>query len=261
MKMGPTVIEESNLSVAWGKAFLGTCGVREVSPLVVVVKDIGGGEPPEVPSIREALDHSLQTEGKGSCHTVANTIFPSGMWNPDAGREDLFARYLRILPRLRKHKGNRNGLYFERLISFGHKAGPGEKFNQLEHVIGTWKGGNPRRSALQASVFNPHQDHTDQRQRGFPCLMQLAFDPQGKSGLTITGVYVTQYMFERAYGNFLGLIRLGNFMAFEMGLTLTQMTCVATRAVYGGVRKGNLNQLARSVEDTLARLSTEGGRG
>ena len=258
---GPMIIEERNLSVAWGKAFLEVFKASEVSPLVVVIKDLDGGEPLEVPSIREALDQTLEAQGKGLCHTVANTIFPSGMWNPESGRGKLFERYLRALPRLRKHKGNRNGLYFERLISFGQKDRLGDGFNQLEHVIRTWNAGNPRRSALQASVFDPHRDHTDQRQRGFPCLMQLAFDPQGNGGLALTGVYVTQYTFERGYGNYLGLIRLGNFIGHEMGLTLTKVTCVSTRAVRGDIPKRKLSPLAEMVRDSLAQFLAEEHRG
>ena len=34
----------------------------------------------------------------------------------------------------------------------------------------------------------------------------------------MTGFYATQYVVERAYGNYLGLCRLGEFMAHEMGL-------------------------------------------
>ena len=48
------------------------------------------------------------------------------------------------------------------------------------------------------------------------------------SGLSITGYYATQYVVERAYGNYLGLCRIGRFMAHEMGLRFDQMTCIAT---------------------------------
>ena len=261
MMKDPMIVEERNLSVAWGKAFLEVFKTGGVSPLVVVIKDFDSGEPLEVLSIREALDEALAAEGKGLCDTVASTIFPIGMWNPGAGREKLFDRYLKILPRLRKYRGNRNGMYFERLISFGHNGRPGDGFNQLEHVIQTWRGRNHRRSALQASVFDPYRDHTHQRLRGFPCLMQLAFDPQGKDELAITGVYVTQYMVERAYGNLLGLVRLGNFMAHEMGLILTQVTCIATRAVHGDIPKRNLRPLAETVRISLGRVKAEEVRG
>ena len=87
--------------------------------------------------------------------------------------------------------------------------------------------------------------------------MQLAFDPQSNGGLNITGVYVTQYVIDRAYGNVLGLIRLGNFMAHEMGLTLTRVNCVATRAVLGNVAKRDLKQLAANVRQAVARFSDE----
>ena len=258
---GPMIIEERNLSVAWGKAFLKVYEAKEVSPLVVVIKDLAGGEPPEVLSIREALDHALETEGKGSCHTVANTIFPERMWNPQARREELFDRYLKIFPRVRRlHTGNKYGLYFQRLIAFGCDNNGKGGVNQLERVLGTWTRGNHRRTALQASLFDPHKDHTHQRQRGFPCLQQVSFAHTNTGGLAVTGFYATQYMVERAYGNYLGLWSLGQFMAHEMGLRLEQMTCIATP----GVRhrpKSELDPLARSVRASLEQLSVRGRRG
>ena len=253
MKKGPLIIEERNLSVAWGKAFLEVFKANEVSPLVVVIKDLDGGGPPEAPSIRETLDRALETEGKGLCHTVANTIFPQTMWNPEAGREELFERYLKIFPRLRKRKGNKYGLYFQRLIAFGCDNNGEGGFNQLDHILTTWKRGNHRRTALQASLFDPLKDHTHQRQRGFPCLQQVSFASSGQDGLVVTGFYATQYMFERAYGNYLGLCRLGQFMAHEMGLRLDRMTCIATPAKREGT-KSELEQLAKIVRASLEQL-------
>ena len=78
-------MKRRNLSVAWGMAFLKVFETNEVSPLLVVVKDLEGGKPPEVPSVREALDDVLEKDDKRSCLTVANTIFPNGMWNPESG--------------------------------------------------------------------------------------------------------------------------------------------------------------------------------
>jgi hypothetical protein len=39
-----------------------------------------------------------------------------------------------------------------------------------------------------------------------------------------------QYLFERAYGNYLGLARLGEFMAHEMGLRLERVVCFSAVA-------------------------------
>ena len=168
------VIEENNLSVAWGKSFLEVFNAtgREISPLVVVISDLDNVESPEIQDIRDVLDSELKEKTKGlSCHKVANTIFPVSLWNLEKGRKHLYERYLEIFPSIRRHRGNSYGVYFQRLISFDYdkKTEKGE-LNQLEHIISTWKRGNPRRSALQASLFDPHKDHTHQRQRGFPCL-------------------------------------------------------------------------------------------
>lgn len=252
----PVVIEGNNLSVAWGRAFLEVVRAREIAPLVVVINELDNAEPPEVAEIRETLDRALEAEGEGlSCHTVANTIFPQSLWNPEANRQELYERYVRILPRIRKHRGNRYGLYFERLILFGHDDNLQGGVNQLEHIIQTWNAGNHRRTALQAAVFDPQRDHTNQRRRGFPCLQQVAFARHGDDGLAVTGFYPTQYMFERAYGNYLGLCRLGRFMAHEMGLSLAQVTCIATPAVRDRPRS-MLSGLAEHVRAALDDFET-----
>jgi len=141
---------------------------------------------------------------------------------------------------------NRYGLYFERLVAFGP-----QKINQLDHIIQTYRGGNHRRSALQASIFDPSVDHTNQRQRGFPCMQHVIFAPYGDHELAITGFYATQHLFERAYGNYLGLCNLGRFVAHELDLHLTQMTCVAGVAKIGNVNKGDLRDLWRKLEDIM----------
>lgn len=73
---GTTLIKDPNLSVAWGKAFLQVYEAKEVAPLVLVVDGLDGGDPDEDFAIRYALEGTLERRGDGSCHTVANTIFP-----------------------------------------------------------------------------------------------------------------------------------------------------------------------------------------
>ena len=248
-----SIIEENNLSIAWGKAFLKVFHTGEIAPLVVVIKGLDNTDPPEVPAIRNALDTALTAESNGlDCHRVANTIFPTSLWNPQLGRESLYDRYSKVFHRIRNHRGNRYGVYFQRLVAFGCDHSMQGGVNQLDHIICTWHGGNHRRTALQAAIFDPTEDHTNQRQRGFPCLQQVAFAPVGHDRLAVTGFYATQYMFERAYGNYLGLSRLGHFMASEMGLRLSQVTCIATPAKLGGPSKGRLWGLAQQVQSALA---------
>ena len=247
------VIDETNLSVAWARAFVSVMQSKEVAPLVVTVRDIGSDEPRELLGIRQDLDQTLANLGKQSCHTVANTIFPHNMWNDELSGDQLFERYLRLIPTLKRQRANRNGLYFERFIAYGCARNPEDRVNQLEHIIRVWKAGHARRTALQAAVLDPHVDHTMQRQRGFPCLQQVAFARDDTGGLAVTGFYATQYIVEKAYGNYLGLCRLGRFMAHEMGLPLSKVTCIATPAVRGAVAKSKLKSLYKNVSATLER--------
>ena len=252
------VIQENNLSVAWGKAFLKVFHEGEIAPLVVALQDLENATSLEVAPIRHALDKALKEHSNvSSSHEVANTIFPSSLWNPHVTRHNLFERYLRIFPAIRKHSQNRNGVYFQRLIAFGCDRQMNNGVNQLEHIIETYSNGNHRRTALQAAITDPFKDHTHQRQRGFPCLQQVAFAPFGRGLLAVTGFYATQYMFERAYGNYLGLCRLGQFMAAEMGLTLSRVICIATPAKLGGPPKGSLRELEQKVRSLLQDSTSE----
>jgi thymidylate synthase len=102
-------------------------------------------------------------------------------------------------------------------------------FNQLEYIIETYTvRHNHRRSALQASLVNPFLDSVHSPRLGFPCLHQVSFVPDAKKrSLEIVAYYPTHYLFQRAYGNYLGLINLGRFMSHEMNFTFEGLTCIA----------------------------------
>jgi hypothetical protein len=81
-----------------------------------------------------------------------------------------------------------------------------------------------RASMFQAAIFDPGRDHSKSAQLGFPCLHSLSFVPCD-GGLIVNAFYPTQQIFEKAYGNYLGLCRLGAFMASQMGLEMRQLSC------------------------------------
>lgn len=225
-------IRSTSITDAWLNAVQLTSSEpsREVLNLNVTVSDLEDGGLTEDSAIRAALDTTLVAEGMAVVQTVAGTIFPASLWNPLQPKEALFKRYMKIFPKVRKCPKNRRGTYFQRLIHYPNADHTG--FNQLKHVVETYLSGNHRRSALQASVIVPELDLNNARQQGFPCMQQVAFVPDAESKtLHIVGFYPLQYLFERAYGNYLGLIQLGRFMAHEMHLNLTAMTCVTTIAV------------------------------
>lgn len=223
--MSEHFIEESNLSIAWGKALKTASlpGRTEFAPLVVSITGFDqSGNVVENNEIRTSLDQALATNGKQSVETVANTIFPYRMWNKNAPRTQLFSRYNLALQRIRTASGlNKHGIYFERMIT----GGPAAHANQLEFVIQAYNSRNTvRRSMLQIGIFLPSEDITTAAQRGFPCLQHVTFAPVNGE-LTVNAFYANQYLFQKGYGNYLGLCRLGQFVAQEMGLRLTRVTC------------------------------------
>jgi thymidylate synthase len=259
MPSEPFLPTSRNLSIAWAEVFVKLMdhGVNELAPVLLTVTDLDGtGVASERPAIRERLDRALVEHGLQTCHTVANTIFPESLWVPgeaDSARR-LYERYGSIWPRVRHHHQNRRGVYFRRLTAYQPDGAAGEPVNQLQHIIDTYRQGNHRRSALQAAVFDPTRDHTNCRQQGFPCLQQVAFVPMEDEGLCVTGFYPTQYLFERAYGNYLGLSRLGRFMADQMELPFARMVCIAcfARRSDSKVTKGSVEGFADDLRQILA---------
>lgn len=148
----------------------------------------------------EEIDDWLLRMGQQRVGTVANTIFPSYL-RGHADRDEFYERYLALLPRLRKLKGNGNGTYFGRLIQYPATADVkrGETMNQIEGIIQKLQtqlhSGAAKRFAYQAQVFAPGRD--DRSQMGFPCLSFLSFQLY-RDRLCLTAVYRNQYYFERA---------------------------------------------------------------
>lgn len=239
--------EEGSLTDAWLRAFLATFEHGEVTPLVATLTGFEG-MPPEDLDVRRRIDALLSSKsGVWSTGTTANTIFPASMWKPGVDRHEFYARYRKLFDkRLSKIRVNKRGTYFSRLISFGI-----EEINQLEAVFASHAGGVTRRSAFIASVFDPRTDHVKRQYLGFPCMHQVCFAPEGEAGFAVTGLYAKQDIFDRGYGNYLGLARLGAFMAHGFGRELTRVTCVASIAglTNGRFTKTDLKPLADSLRN------------
>lgn len=258
----PRHITSNNLSYAWGEAFLNAMGTsnNNLAPLTISVSDFRG-RPPEHAGIRAALNSALAKFARETVRVSAFTIFPEeyrqslGDPNPDI----LAKGYLtEILPRMRaQNSKNTYGTYFERMVAFrgiGNKTRSEDRVtNQLSHIVQEWAkrrehGSRPRHSALVISCFDPAKDHTGQLLRGFPCLTQVSLGYDETGGLSLTAFYPTQYLFDRAYGNYLGLANLGDYIATQMGLTLVRLNFFIGRPEIGSVSKANLEELARAVE-------------
>ncbi|TMU54817.1 thymidylate synthase [Flagellimonas algicola] len=219
----PILIEETNLSIAWLKVlnYIIENPGKEICPLILSITGFH-----EDLEIKKELNSKLISSNLAPIQTVSETIFPQSLYqycNED--RDALYNEYLNNIIRIKKiDPSNKNGTYFERLIAFDGKD---RKINQLEIVISSLQQNskNKRRSKLQASIFNPEKDHTNAMYQGFPCLQHVTFYKTKNNGLILNSFYAIQHLYRRAYGNWLGLINLGKFVAKESNLYFERFNC------------------------------------
>lgn len=239
----PLEINETNLSKAWAEILVHTIDYpgTEISPLILSLSGFNDDESiSEDEQLRSALDNLLESYGKTSVENVAFTIFPECYWRiAGKDRKRLFEIYSDAFPRIQAFNKRQNyrGLYFQRMIKYGRGPCDG---NQLEWIISQYherKG--MRRSMFQATIFDAEKDHTNTAQLGFPCLQHVSFVPAA-SGLVVNAFYATQKIFDKAYGNYLGLIQLGHFMAKEFDMPLERLNVMVGVAKLGNITKSDM---------------------
>lgn len=231
----PTPIDGRTLPEAWSKMLLQIVDHpgKVISPLVLsIANDSAEAMLIEDRPLRDALDATLKKRDEYDVEIVAFTIFPQRYLDIAGGdRAEFFELYRDAFPRLQAmNRGlNGRGLYFQRLTMYGDNV-PCDG-NQLEWIIQQYTGRTGVRTTMfQASIFDPRQDHTASAQLPFPCLQHVSFVPSG-DGMVLNAFYATQQVLNKSYGNYLGLIRLGRFMAREMNLNLVRFN------VFVGVSK------------------------
>lgn len=270
----PLLINDENLSRAWSRLLLHVIDRpgTEVSPLVLSLTDFSEDSSAlENGALRQAIDQLLKTKDKLPVEKVAFTIFPLRLWCMSRGnRAQFFELYRKTFPRYKAMNkiANRRGMYFERLVRYGRGPCDG---NQLEWILSQYDTRvGVRRSMLQAATFDPERDHVATAQLGFPCLQQVSFVPT-ETGLILNAFYATQQIFDKAYGNYLGLVRLGAFMAHEMDLRLARLNVMVGVAKLERIAKKDTDlktviavarTLAEGTESSLSGLglaTTNGG--
>jgi hypothetical protein len=203
--------------------------------------------------------------------TVANTIFPQALYRSELGskaRRHLYEMTLMAKPVSRRR--NRSGTYFERMVAW---PGPNGFVNQLDQAITRLKRdkkkGRRRGNIYEIGVSTPDGDDRfepidipvysaglDNRTRGFPCLSHISLT-LFSGALHMTAVYRNHEFIRRAYGNYLGLGRLLNFLAAESGWVVGELTCVSSHATAEfGSSRGFGKTVIKKLSDAC-RLASE----
>jgi thymidylate synthase len=223
----PVTLTADNLSVAWGLVLneLAKPGVRRLAPLTLSITGFDeAGVAQEIPEMRAAVDRFLTVQGKRDTENVAWTIFPQQEWTIAGGdRNEFFDIYIESYQRVQAFnpRNNKRGSYFQRLVDLN---GGGKGPNQLKWLLDEYdQHPNSRRaSKFQATTFDPARDHSSTSLLEFPCLQQVSFTFDD-GALQMNAFYATQQIARKAYGNYLGLARLGAFVANQMKLRFEQL--------------------------------------
>lgn len=203
------------------------------------------------------VDGALAARSKHAVATVANTVFPAAVYNDpgfewsedlpeervaqlDEAADELYETYLELLPTLQQVYANQGGTYFSRMISWPGKTSTG--VNQLATRIEALRKENLRRRRASnfsdISVAGEADDAggaleefavSDNRTRGFPCLVHIDISVRG-GALSILGVYRHWHLITRGYGNLIGLARLQSFLCQQSGYRPGELAVIAGHA-------------------------------
>lgn len=164
-----------------------------------------------------------------SVETVANTIFPAGLYHR-YGAPAFFEVFLdKVLKKVRRAE-RWSGYYFERMIQY--PVPTGEPPNQLWDIVERLRNEHVRAlNKFELSLFDPVRD-VDNSPYGGQCLSFMSFKiaPGAEKTLTLTAMYRNHFYIEKLLGNLIGLGRLMDFVARETGLKVGALTVISTHA-------------------------------
>ena len=249
--MEPLLIKDLNLSGAWYNIlehFASHPG-DEICPLILSLTEFD-----ESSEIRQLLNEDLNIHELPTIQTVSETIFPQSIYQLcDFDRIKFYKQYMQNFRFIKGDPANRKGTYFQRMIAYEDFSpdanGP---VNQLEIIIAALQDKKGiRRSKLQASIFDPTKDHSDGIYQKFPCLQHVTFYKSENGGLVLNSFYAMQYFYRRAYGNWLGLINLGKFVARESGLEFERFNCYIGVEKLDNIKKEEAVKMVKKIAEIL----------
>lgn len=203
-----------------------TLGVSINNPIIYMVEDF-----------LNSFDKSL--------FSIANTIFPNGLYHRHGRPRFIKEFHEKILPRTRR-TSRWSGYYFERMTAY--RTTKNQHIDQLKDTVDRIS--DPKNRSLNKfdiSIFDPERD-IDKSPYGGQCLSFLSFKLSAgvKKKLMLTAVYRNHYYIEKLLGNLIGLGWLMTYVANESGVGIGTLTVLSTHAEIdrpSRIRQDRINEL------------------
>ena len=227
----------------------------------------------EILAARNVLDDFITSRPKSSTpwprwpiNTVANTIFAAELYEEELGIEALEVFSDLYLEGFEVAKlASPGGEYCHRMVAW--PSHDGEPINQLVDVATKLRRyADPDHSYRYSSDYeialeDPVLDlrtllpGRNRGPYGFPCLSHISLTVQDGT-VHLTALYRNQHLVKKAYGNYVGLARLGRALCHHAGLKLGTVTVVATHAdaeigIAKGFGEAELRRLQRRATAVL----------
>ena len=176
-------------------------------------------------------DHRRVEPGiRKSVYDVANTIFPSTSRYHAGNVDQFFTHYQGVYERGQKMHRTTWGVYFLRLISFGPEGE--NQLGNVIHALADWH--CKPKAAFVVHLSSAALDTP--RPLGAPCWQYGQFVRSEDDRLSLIAVYRSQDYYQKALGNFVGLIRLLRFVCQRANMEMGTLTCLSTFATLQGKR-------------------------
>lgn len=179
---------------------------------------------------------------------VAYTIFPYGFYYLNRNPEKFYKNYWRFFKHTRKSEHSGWGTYFERMIRYPWGE---QEVDQLGKIIKSIKGSERiLRAAYTMIIPKPGPENT--KLRGAPCLNYIAVRTEPSSTgriINLLAVYRNHDFLERAYGNYLGLCKLLEYIVSETGSNIGKVTCMSSHAFVGKFKTALKDLICNDIQE------------
>lgn len=176
--------------------------------------------------------------------TTRNTIFPAAWARRQPEPSDLAEYYRERYEELRRYRNNERGTYFGRIVAYPREGGYGDQLTDtVRKLRDEIRGRSPKSSRYEINIF---AEHVDRNPMSFPCLAHLSFHLHGRQ-LHLQAVYRNEVLVGRAYGNYLGLAQLQEYVAGACDLKIGELLLTINHIELDG-RAGAVGELLRAFD-------------